>query len=436
MTALRRRLAVVLGAALFVGGVGISPTRADVQVNTYTTSSQYNPAVAVDSDGDFIVVWASLGSPGTDSAIFSIQGQRFASDGSASGAQFQVNSYTTSSQRSPEVAMDADGDFVIVWESQGSPGTDSSGYSIQGQRYASDGSTTGAQFQVNAYTSSDQTEPVVGMDSDGDFVVAWTSLISPGNDSSSYSIQGQRYASDGSTSGVQFQVNTFTSSEQTVPSIDLEADGDFAIVWRSIGSGGGDPDDSIQLQRFASNGSMVGSEMQVNTYTSGVQTSPAVAVDADGDFVIVWQSAISGGGDTSAYSIQRRRYNSSGSALGVELQVNTYTTSLQFDAAVSMDSDGDFVVVWNSSGSNGTDTSGPSIQGQRYASNGSAVGLEFQVNTVTTSFQDNPSVGMDADGGFVVVWNSSSSSGDDTSYSIQKSDPGLVPVELQSFSVD
>ncbi len=47
------------------------------------------------------------------------------------GGELQVNSYTTSSQRLASVGLDADGDFVVVWQSSGSGGTDSSGYSIQ-----------------------------------------------------------------------------------------------------------------------------------------------------------------------------------------------------------------------------------------------------------------------------------------------------------------
>ena len=91
------------------------------------------------------MVWDSAGSSGTDTSGNSIQGQRYASDGSAQGAQFQVNTYTTGNQRAPSVAADADGDFVVVWDSDGSSGTDTSGFSIQGQRYASDGSAQGAR---------------------------------------------------------------------------------------------------------------------------------------------------------------------------------------------------------------------------------------------------------------------------------------------------
>ncbi len=140
-------------------------------------------------DGDFVVVWTSAGSGGTDSSGFSIQGQRYASDGSTTGGELQINTYTTSNQYLGWVALDADGDFVVVWQSEGSGGTDSSDDSIQGQRYASSGATAGGQFQVNTYTTSTQRGPTVGLDADGDFVVVWQSDGSGGTDSSSYSIQ-------------------------------------------------------------------------------------------------------------------------------------------------------------------------------------------------------------------------------------------------------
>jgi hypothetical protein len=51
------------------------------------------------------------------------------------GPEFQVNTYTTSVQRFPSVAAHADGDVVVVWDSLGSSGDDTSSYSIQAQRY-------------------------------------------------------------------------------------------------------------------------------------------------------------------------------------------------------------------------------------------------------------------------------------------------------------
>ncbi len=153
------------------------------------------------------------------------------------------------------------------------------------------------------------------------------------------------------------------------------ASGDFVVVWMSDGSAGSDSDWSVQGQRYDASGNAVGSEFQVNTYTTGTQGGPSVAVDADGDFVVVWQSYGSAGSDGSAFSVQGQRYDASGAAVGSEFQVNTYTTGDQGDPSVAVDADGDFVVVWESYGSAGSDTSG-AIQGQRYTSAGGPVRLE------------------------------------------------------------
>ena len=397
------------------------PVGAQFQVNTHTTSAQFVSSVAVAADGDFVVVWESYGSPGTDTSGFSVQGQRYASNGSTQGAQFQVNTYTASYQRYPSVAAAADGDFVVVWHSYGSPGTDTDYWSIQGQRYGSNGSMQGTEFQINTYTTSSQYQASVAADADGDFVVVWWSYGSYGTDTSVSSIQGQRYASDGSAQAAQFQVNTYTLGQELEPSVAADADGDFVVVWRSQGSFGTDTSDSsIQGQRYASNGSTQGGEFQVNTYTTSYQGRAFVAADADADFVVVWRSQGSFETDTSDSSIQGQRYASNGSTQGGEFQVNTYTTNYQGRAFVAANADGDFVVVWESEGSYETDTSESSIQSQRFASDGSTQGAQFQINTYTTSTQADPSVAAAPDGDFVVVWESAGSPATDTSsYSIQ-----------------
>jgi hypothetical protein len=385
------------------------------QVNSYTTDDQLYPAVALDSDGDFVVVWMSNGSNYGDTDIESIQGQRYNSVGTAQGSQFQVNSYTTGSQAFPAVSLDSDGDFVVIWESYGSIG-DTNLRSIQGQRYNSLGVPQDSQFQVNSYTENDQRFPDVAMDSDGDFVVVWQSYGSNGSDTSFTSIQGQRYNSVGVPEGSEFQVNSYTSFRQRHPAVALDSDGDFVVVWESNGGSGTDTlNYSVQAQRYNSVGISQGSQFQVNSYITGNQRDPAVALDSDGDFIVVWRSDGSSYGDTDSASIQGQRYNSAGTAQGSQFQVNTYTTSEQEVPDVAVDSDGDFVVVWGSYGSSGSDYSGTSIQGQAYNSVGVPQGSEFQVNSYITSHQHSPGVGLDSNGNFVVVWRSYGSSGDDTS---------------------
>ena len=103
-------------------------------VNSYVTGSQFYPSVAMDQVGDFVVVWISDGSSTGDTSDYSVQGQRFASGGSPVGGEFLVNSYTTSEQTMPSVAVDREGDFVVAWHSNGSYEADS-GNSVQVQPF-------------------------------------------------------------------------------------------------------------------------------------------------------------------------------------------------------------------------------------------------------------------------------------------------------------
>ncbi len=391
---------LLLLLAAFPAGADSTPVPVgeQFQVNTYTIFFQTRPAVAAAADGDFVVVWESLGSSGSDSDRDSIQVQRFDSAGVPVGEQFQVNTYTTSFQTDPAVAAAAGGDFVVVWESAGSSGSDSDGDSIQGQRFDSAGVPIGDEFQINTHTAGSQVTPAVAAAAAGDWVVAW-------ENQGSGSIQGQRFDSAGAAVGDEFQIGTYATSRLDHLAVAAAADGGFVVVWDSYSSSGSDADGySIQGQRFDSAGAAVGDEFQVNTYTTSAQSVPKVAVVAAGDFVVVWTSYGSSGSDSSARSIQGQCFDSAGAAVGDEFQVNTYTTDWQGLPAVAATAAGDFVAVWRSNDSLG-------IQGQRINSQGEAVGDEFPVNTLYEgSF---PAVAAKTAGEFVVVWQGYSSSGSD-----------------------
>ncbi|MFC1849892.1 hypothetical protein ACFL27_06755 [candidate division CSSED10-310 bacterium] len=189
---------------------------------------------------------------------------------------------------------------MVIWKGLGE---------IQGQRFTSTGNRAGSQFQVNAYTTSNQGYPDVSFDNEGDFVVVWDSFGSNYGDTSNNSVQAQRFNADGSFLGSQFQVNTYTYYSQFEPAVNMDNDGDFVVVWSSISNYTDTSNTSIQAQRFSSDGNIVGSQFQVNTYTTGRQFEPEASIDEDGDFVVVWYSLGSNYGDTSSLSIQGRQFS-------------------------------------------------------------------------------------------------------------------------------
>jgi hypothetical protein len=378
---MKRPAATLFLLFLMVGATAWGETPVTVgdqfQINTYTNLAQIRPSLALRADGDFIVVWDGTGSSGTDTFDASIQGQRLDPAGTAVDGEFQVNTYTTDAQGPAFVGVAADDNFVVVWRSLGSSGTDTDLSSIQGQRFDAAGTGAGGQFQVNTYTTSHQYNLALAVGTDGSFVVVWDSDGSSDTDTDLSSIQGQRFDPAGVTVGGQFQINTYTTNGQGFPSVAVDADGDFIVVWSGRALSGTDTDsDSIQGQRYDATGAAVDGQFQINTYTTLGQVFPSVAAGADGSFVVVWQSNGSSGTDTSYTSIQGQRFDPAGTAVGGQFQVNTYTTFPQFVPKVALDIDGDFVAVWYSLGSSGTDTSLHSIQGQRFATPVFVEGME------------------------------------------------------------
>ena len=140
-------------------------------------------------------------------------------------------------------------------------------------------------------------------------------------------------------------------------------------------------------------------EILINATATGNQKAPSVAAGADHGFVVAWTSEAQDGSSDNVFA---RRFDSAGVPIGGEFQVNTTTSSLQNDAAVASDSAGNFVVVWTSY----TDAGGGSDAfARRFDSGGAPLGGEFRVNTYTTAYQLQPRIAMNQDG-FVVVWTS------------------------------
>jgi hypothetical protein len=394
-------VAAVLALALLAASP--APAQAPIKqgdefrVNAFTSNNQYNPAISASASGDFVVTWTDNGHDGYLRGIF---GQRFSSSGMRVGTDFQVNTYTTQIQQESSVAAENNGDFVVVWQSyhQDGPGAAQGRYGSFGQRFGSNGARIGVEFMVNTYTSDHQQFPRVASDVDGDFVVVWESRL---QDGSGFGIFGRRFDSSGAALASEFQINSFTASNQQRPAVALDADGDFVVAWESVQQDG--QEYGIFAKRFNSSGGALATEFQVNSYTTQRQNRPVIAAEADGDFVVAWQSMNQDGpvGGLGGYGIFARRFTSAGAPQAVEFMVNVRTTNYQRFPAIATDNAGNFVVTWESSYQDGD---GQAAMGRRVTGAGTAFGPEFQANTYTVDGQRETAVAFTDGGEFVVTW--------------------------------
>jgi len=182
------------------------------------------------SEGRFVVVWESYGSPGDDDQLSSIQARVLATDGTPIGGQFQVNTVTTGFQSKPVIVGFTNGGFVILWQSDASLGNDDSLTSIQARLFGPDGVPLGPEFQVNNEILGFQYDVTAAEMIDGDFIVAWTDYQVSNAD-----IAARRFANDGTPRGDQFRVNTITSGEQEYPSV-AALGKTFMVAWTHAGN--------------------------------------------------------------------------------------------------------------------------------------------------------------------------------------------------------
>jgi hypothetical protein len=221
--------------------------------------------------------------------------------------------------------------------------------------------------------------------------------------------------------GGNFLINTFTTGDQAHPSLASDAAGNFVVVWHSLNES--EAAYSVVARRYDAAGQAVdASGFRVNVVTAGSHSSPGVAADPDGRMVVVWHST---GQDGSGHGVFARRYEASGTPAGVEFRVNTHTAGDQNDAAVAKDAAGNFVVAWTSRDQDGD---GQGVFARRYDAAGTPLGAEFRVNAHTSGDQADAAVASDADGNFVVVWTSAGQDGDGMGIFGRRFDAGGVPL--------
>lgn len=369
--------------------LSVAPLSNEWLINSYTTGTQ-----ELADTGNAIAAMPNGGyvvswtSDGQDGSAKGVYAQRFNPTGNPLGNEFRVNSTTVFSQQCPSVATAADGSFVVVWESYLQDGILAGVY---GQRYDAAGQLLGGEFRVNETTLGQQGTPAVACLNNGGFVVVWSGL---GN-GDLWGVFGRHYDAAGQAVGGEFLINTETSNLQLSPAVAALPDGGFLAAWQSHGGQDGDGT-GIFAQRFDSSCNHVGSEFLVNTTTNGQQQYPAIGVDTNGRFTIAWQG---NGQDGSGYGIFAQRFEGDCQKLGSEFQVNTTTDNDQLYPSVAYNSNGGFVVSWSGKGSG--DSHGVFIR--EYNVDGVALGNESLVNQTTNGTQKFASVAA-AGSGYVATW--------------------------------
>jgi len=321
----------------------------------------------------------------------------------SAGSPFKVNNYTPGDQTPYTTVMNSSGQTIVLFNDAARHASFMQRYDEAGRPLQSD------DFYLNTAQS-------VAIDDAGDFV---TSRIGP--DGTGSSVFLTIFNSAGSILVPEFRANNTIAGQKGGGYLAMNGAGEIAVTWSTFSS----PNVwAVYVRRFHLNGVAVANEtLASNPTVANEQICMGIGIDSQGNFVATWLGYFSGSSDLNIYA---RRYSSSMAPLSVAFRVNTYTAGVQDGNAIAMNASGSFVIVWESQGqeASGNDYG---IYGQRFDSSGIRVGGEFHVNSLTDGYQQNPTVGMAGDGSFTVAWQSSSSSLPMLEIYAREFDPNGVP---------
>jgi len=376
-------------------GIGAMRLKSDLtgsgvsfRVNSQTAHDQENAAVSMLNDGGAVFAWQ-----GGKMGLQHIYARFLSLSNSWLTGDVQANSATNHYQANPAIATLLNGNVVIVYQSrnQAGPGSMSDVYL---QMFAPNGNKIGGEILVNQFTDNNQRSPAIAALPNGNFAVAWVSeqerWTDVNNGLPSVDVYARVFDASGSAVAGEFLVNGDTNI-CAAPDITAAPDNGIMVTWMekdlAVRNNGWD----IFARRFTSTGVGVSAlPVYVNTQLYGDQYSPKIR-RVGTTYLDIWTSL---GQDGSYEGVYGRYLADDGTVSGSEFQVNTTTLGSQMHQTLGSDGVGRLLAVWTSFG---VGVNGFDLYGQQYANpalvvvgtNDSAFNTDPNANT--NSVSDAPS---------------------------------------------
>jgi hypothetical protein len=336
------------------------PLSGDLQVSTGAGAAQRFPHVAANALGEFVITW--VGAHAQDSG-YSLYAVRYNANGTPATDQILVSNQAQNTAANSAVAIMDDGSFVMLF-----PKPDGTGQALAARWYTPEGDADGSDAVVTRSFAPDFSLSTRG---DGGFVAVW--------EGSAPSVLARVFKPSHSA-GSEIVVDPAGID----PVVAVGPQGGFVVAWRK---------GQILARRFTPQGGTAGGTFVVDSGVTGAGAGAGnnlrIGKDGDGNFLILW---------SAGSTVFGRRYSSDTRPIDGLLRM---AAGANYDAAIG--GKGNFVLVWEAPdpGSQGTN-----VFARRFKSTGAPLGPQLRVNQHAKGSQLAPQVGIGADGGFVVVWQS------------------------------
>jgi len=240
------------------------------------TATVGDTRVAFDAGGNALVVWSDSTFPTTPwSAVWA---KRHEPAGTGWQATVSLGSSTDEVLSAPQLAFDAGGNAIVVWQQFNStPWL----FSVWANRYQAGGGWSGAQL-LEHDDVGDHSDPAIAMDPAGNAMAVWAY-----NDGHIVGIQASRYVQGTNTWTAPEDINARVGNAM-VPSVAMDSTGNAIAVWVE---GDGGPYFSLWTNRYIA-GSGWGT-IELVEYNDGdvggTGMWPQIAIDnTDGSAIAVW----------------------------------------------------------------------------------------------------------------------------------------------------
>ena len=287
---------------------------------------QETPSVAVDLNGQIVVVWAD----NRTGKGFDVYGRRFDSGGGAQGSEFLVCG-TAADEKTPRVTTDLENNFIVVWVDY------SKVYMLLYMRkYGPDGTPKGLPVEVSV-TQFSLMEPVIATDSQNRIILAWSDFRN-GN----YDIYATIFRPDCTPLTINGEIKVCVKTgEQWSAAISVDHDDNFLVAWEDTANIAGN---DIFAKKFNSTGAPISGEISI-VASAFDQGDPAIAFDSSGNFFAAWHTY----GD--AFDIKGRYFDGAGNPLGAELMICNVKNvegepADQLHAVMACGPKDEFIVAW------------------------------------------------------------------------------------------
>ncbi len=348
-------------------GWGIAETITDDSGNTYS------PQVAMDANGNAIVVWNQY-----DGTVNNIWANRYNATTSSWEKAEKIENISGDAY-SAQVAMDSTGNAIVVWQQ-----SEGSKYNIWANRYDASTLSWGTAEEIES-TGESAYSARLAIDNAGNVIAVWRQ-----SGGSVVNIWANRYNGMTLSWGTPEQLDSSSAGTAYIPQIAMDRAGNAIVAWQH----GDSTEDAIWVNRYSATTRSWGTAEQI---TSGGESanSPQVAMNSNGNGLLVWLQS-----DGTVDSLWSNRYNGTSSAWGTAVKIENNSGSASYPQIV-MDGGGDAIAVWLQS-----DGTVDSLWSNRYDGISSAWGTAEKIENNSESGY-YPQLAMDGEGNAIAVWQQS-----------------------------